>query len=164
MGVAAAEVMLRVGDMAPLFTLPNQAGESIALASLIGIGPVVLFFYPSDYNPLCTLELIAFRSHYHFFNEAGAVVIGVSSNGSDSHAVLCSILRLQFHLLSDREQTVRSQYCVRRVAGLMPGRMTFVIDKTGVVRYIYTSQLRFAHHVQEAQGLSWKSRRECKEG
>ncbi len=139
-----------VGDTAPDFTLPSQSGESVSLKDFIGKKSVVLYFYPKDDTPGCTAEACAFRDSYEVFKDAGAEVIGVSDDSPDSHQKFAAKHRLPFILLSDSGKQLRKLYGVPSTLGLLPGRVTYVIDKTGVVRHIFNSQLNFKGHIEES--------------
>ncbi len=141
---------LVVGDKAPIFTLPNAKGGSFALADVLGRRTVVLFFYPKDNTPGCTVEACTFRDNYEAFVEAGAEVIGISSDSSQSHEAFASKHRLPMTLLTDTDAKVRALYGVRSTLGIMPGRATFVIDRTGTIAHIFVSQLRVKSHVEQA--------------
>lgn len=148
--VAMAE-KVRVGSVAPDFTLRSQSGEDVSLAGFRGKKRVVLFFYPKDETPGCTAEACSFRDEYDAFVEAGAEVIGISADSTDSHASFASHHRLQMTLLSDPGGRVASAYGVNKsLFGLLPGRVTFVIDREGVVRHVFNSQIRATTHVKEA--------------
>ncbi|TVQ05749.1 MAG: peroxiredoxin [Leptolyngbya sp. DLM2.Bin27] len=144
---------IKVGDAAPDFTLPNQAGESVTLSSFEGQKAVVLYFYPKDDTPGCTVESCSFRDSYEEFLAAGAEVIGISSDSPDSHRAFASKHNLPFTLVSDSGSAVRKTYGVPATLGLLPGRVTYVIDKTGTVRHIFNSQFNPKGHVAEAMGV-----------
>lgn len=144
---------ITVGDPAPDFTLPSQAGEPITLGNLLGRSAIVLYFYPKDSTAGCTAEACAFRDSFETFAEAGAQVIGVSSDSVASHGAFASAHRLPFPLLSDVDGAVRRRYGVAKWLGLLPGRVTFVIDRLGIVRHIFKSQLGVTRHVEEALGI-----------
>ena len=139
-----------VGDVAPDFTLPDQTGTPVRLRELLGAKSVVLYFYPKDRTPGCTVEARAFRDNYQAFAAAGAEVIGVSSDSVASHRRFAQRQDLPFLLLSDRAGAVRQLYGVEQTLGIVPGRVTYVIDPAGVVRHIYSSQLRVLRHPREA--------------
>lgn len=141
---------VKVGDAAPDFTLPNQPGEMFSLSSLLGKESIVLYFYPKDFSRGCTAEACAFRDSYEAFKQAGAEVIGVSSQSVESHDKFASLYKLPFILLSDEDQRVRKLYGVPATFGVLPGRVTYVIDKKGVVRYVFNSQLNPTKHIEEA--------------
>jgi len=141
---------LKVGDVAPDFTLPDQSGAPVHLTELLGHGPVVLYFYPKDYTPGCTTEARAFQANAERFSEAGAVIVGISSDSVASHRRFAAKEHLTFRLLSDRQGAVRERYGVDKTLGIWPGRVTFVIDAEGVVRRIYSSQIQPARHSREA--------------
>jgi len=139
-----------VGDVAPDFTLPDQSGTPVRLGDLVGRKTVVLYFYPKDETPGCTIEARAFRDSYEQFSAKDAQVLGVSSDSVQSHRRFARRHNLPFLLLSDRDGAVRRLYGVEKTLGLLPGRVTYVIDQTGVVRHVYSSQLRATRHPREA--------------
>jgi thioredoxin-dependent peroxiredoxin len=141
---------VRVGDAAPDFTLPDQLGRPVRLRDRVGKQNVVLYFYPKDATPGCTAEARAFRDAYDAFIEADTEVIGVSSDSVKSHSRFAAKQGLPFLLLSDRDGAVRKLYGVERTLGILPGRVTYVIDRDGVVRHVYSSQLRATRHSREA--------------
>ena len=111
---------------------------------------VVLYFYPKDYTLGCTKEACSFRNHYKTLQEAGAEVIGISSDPVESHDRFAQDYNLPFTLLSDEGGKVRSLYGVPSTLGLVPGRVTYIIDKEGIVQHIFNSQYNPQAHVQEA--------------
>jgi thioredoxin-dependent peroxiredoxin len=141
---------ITIGSLAPDFTLPDGSGQPVSLSDFKGRKAVVLYFYPKDNTPGCTAEACAFRDSYEVFKEAGAEVIGVSSDSADSHQGFAAKHQLPFVLLSDKGGKLRKQYGVPATLGLLPGRVTYVIDKEGVVRHIFNSQFAATRHVEEA--------------
>ncbi len=142
---------VRVGDLAPDFTLPDQRGAPVRLGDLLGKKNVVLYFYPKDATPGCTIEARAFRDAYDAFIAADTEVIGVSADSVKSHERFAAKEGLPFRLLSDRDGAVRELYGVERTLGVLPGRVTYVIDRDGIVRHVYASQFRAARHSREAR-------------
>jgi peroxiredoxin Q/BCP len=141
---------VKVGDTAPDFTLPAQNGATVSLRDFRGKQAVVLYFYPKDDTPGCTAESCGFRDQYEVFKTAGAEVIGVSGDSSESHQKFAAKHNLPFTLLSDKDNQVRKQYGATTAFGLIPGRVTYVIDQQGVVQYVFDSMLNFKGHVEEA--------------
>jgi peroxiredoxin Q/BCP len=141
---------LSVGDKAPDFTLPSSSGEPLTLSELYARGPVVLYFYPKDDTPGCTVEACSFRDRYAAFTEAGAEVVGVSSDSVASHGKFATKHSLPMKMVSDADKKLRALYGVRATLGLLPGRATFVIDRKGIIRHVFVSQLRFGRHAEEA--------------
>jgi peroxiredoxin Q/BCP len=139
-----------VGDPAPNFSLRSQDGEVVELSDLLRRGSVVVYFYPKDRTPGCTAEAGAFRDSYRKFAELGAEVVGISSDSVDSHKGFANECGLPFRILSDAGGKVRRKYGVSSTMGIIPGRVTYVIDKGGIVRYIFSSQLQATRHVREA--------------
>ena len=141
---------VKVGDIAPDFTLTSQTGESVSLKDFQGKKCVVLYFYPKDDTPGCTTEACAFRDRYEVFKEAGAEVIGISGDSTQDHQRFATKHNLPFLLLSDTGNKVRQLYGVPATLWVLPGRVTYVIDKAGVVRHIFDSMLEFQRHVEES--------------
>jgi len=153
--------MLKLGDQAPDFSLPTGSGDTFHLADQRGQA-VVLYFYPKDDTPGCTAEACAFRDQYEDFLDLGAVVVGVSSDDEASHQRFAQKHRLPFPLLADTSGQLRKQYEVPRAfLGLLPGRVTFVIDKEGKIAYIFNSMSGATDHVSKTKevlrGLAAKS-------
>ena len=140
---------MREGEQAPEFTSTTHDGTTVSLAALRGRW-VVLYFYPADDTPGCTAEACSFRDAYEDFTDAGAVVIGVSGNDASSHARFAGKHQLPFSLLSDTDGSLRKAFGVKKSLGLLPGRVTFVIDPQGTVRKVFSSQLRATQHTAEA--------------
>ena len=141
---------VQVGELAPDFTLPTQHGTTVSLSAYRGKKAVVLYFYPKDYTPGCTAEACAFRDSYEVFTEAGAEVIGVSSDSAALHGKFAASYHLPFVLASDKGGALRKRYGVANWLGLIPGRVSFVIDTQGVVRHIFTAHLAAEKHVAVA--------------
>ena len=139
-----------VGDQAPDFTLPSQSGKPVRLSDRLGEQVVVLYFYPRDNPPGCTAEACAFRDSHEVFSEAGAEVIGVSSDSADRHAAFAGRYDLPFTLLSDAGGRIRKTYGVPAVLGVLPGRVTYVIDRQGTVRHVFNSMTNIDQHVGDA--------------
>lgn len=144
----AAQSLVKVGDLAPDFSLPSSKGDLVSLANFRG-REVVLYFYPKDNTAGCTAEACAFRDSYEDFQEAGAEVIGISSDSETTHGQFARRLNLPFLLLSDRDGAVRARYGVPKTLGLLPGRVTYLIDRDGVVRAIFSSQFQPKKHLTE---------------
>lgn len=141
---------IQVGDTAPDFTRTTQNGDSITLSQFRGEKTVVLYFYPKDETPGCTAEACTFRDSFEDFVDAGAVVVGVSQDSVESHQKFAEHHRLPFLLVSDADKSLQKAYGVPKTLGLLPGRVTYVIDREGVVRHVFNSQLNAKKHVQEA--------------
>lgn len=144
----AAMANLTPGDAMPDTTLVGPEGP-LKLRDRIG-KPLVVYFYPKDETYGCTKEACSFRDQYEDFVAAGAEVIGVSSDDANSHAKFREHHRLPFTLLSDPGGDVAASWGVKPKLGFIPGRVTFVFDKAGVVRHRFESSVRFGKHVDEA--------------
>ena len=138
---------LSVGDRAPDFALPSIDGNEVSLDDLLGKGPVVIYFYPRDDTPGCTAEACSFRDSYEDFKDAGAEVVGISSDDAKKHKDFAKRHSLPFILLSDGSGEVRKRFRVPKTFGLMPGRVTFVLDSEGTIRYIFSSQFKATEHI-----------------
>ncbi|MFY8065196.1 MAG: peroxiredoxin [Flavobacterium sp.] len=130
---------LKIGDKIPSFTSIDSKGNSFDIKEYIGI-PLVIYFYPKDDTPGCTIQACTFRDKYEDFKALGAEVIGISSDSLKSHQKFASRYKLPFILLSDFDKKIRIQFGVPNdFLGLIPGRATYVIDKNGVVQLIFDS-------------------------
>jgi thioredoxin-dependent peroxiredoxin len=144
---------IKVGDKAPDFTLPSQMGDKVTLSEYFGKKNIVLYFYPKDETAGCTKEACAFRDSYEIFTSLDAEVLGVSGQSVESHVSFASHHNLPFLLLSDANNKVRELYGVPSTMGIIPGRVTFVIDKKGIVRHIFNSQYHPQKHIEEAKAV-----------
>ena len=142
---------IKVGDKAPDFTLQSQMGDNVALSEFLGKNNIVLYFYPKDESPGCTKEACRFRDNYQELTDLGAEVLGVSRQSIESHKSFASHYGLPFILLSDKENKVRELYGVPSTIGIILGRVTFIIDKKGIIRHIFNSQTQAKRHVEEAK-------------
>jgi thioredoxin-dependent peroxiredoxin len=129
---------LKVGDKLPLFVTTDHEGKTFDSDTIVGKKIVVLYFYPKDDTPACTAQACSLRDNYSVFKEFGAEVIGVSGDSTASHQKFISKFNLPFALLSDKDRKLRTLLGVpTSLFGLIPGRVTYVIDKKGIVRMIY---------------------------
>jgi thioredoxin-dependent peroxiredoxin len=140
----------REGDRAPDVALTLHTGETIALADLWRDRVVILFFYPKDGSLICTKEACAFRDAYQEFLDAGATVVGVSGDSADSHRAFADQHRLPFLLATDADGALRRAFRVPKTMGILPGRVTYVIDRQGVVRRVFSAQFAADRHVRDA--------------
>ncbi len=126
-------------------------GDNVTLSEFFGKKNIVLYFYPKDESPGCTREACSFRDSYEELTNLGAEVIGVSGQSVESHKSFATHYGLPFILLSDKDNKVRELYGVPSTMGIIPGRVTYIIDKHGVVRHIFSSQIQAERHVEEAK-------------
>lgn len=141
---------LHIDDTIPTFTLHNQDDQPVTISPNVG-QPMVIYFYPKDDSPGCTAESCSFRDHYADFQDAGALVYGISGDSTASHRAFKDKHRLPFDLLSDPGNAIRKQLGIKpNLLGLLPGRVTFVVDASGRVVHKFTSQLQVTQHVREA--------------
>ena len=137
---------IQVGDVVPQFSALDTNGNRFDSASVIGKKPVVLYFYPKDNTPGCTAQACSFRDQYEDFLDLGAEVIGISSDGLASHQKFTAQYQLPFLLLSDTDQKIRKLFGVPTAfLGLLPGRVTYVIDTKGVVQMLFNSMFAGQH-------------------
>ncbi len=140
---------LTVGTPAPDFTLNNQDGSPVQLTELLKTGPVVLYFYPKDFTPVCTKQSCGFRDRHDEFGGHGAQIVGISGDSSSSHASFASKFSLPFPLLADSDGKVHEAYGVKR-GGLFGARITYVVDKDGTIQHVTSARFRANPHVQDA--------------
>jgi len=142
---------IAVGSKIPSFTLNDQNGNMFDIASLLGKKNLVIYFYPKDDSPGCTKEACSFRDQFEVFADADAVIIGISSQSVKSHKEFAVKYRLNYTLLSDEGEKIRRLFGVpTNLLGLIPGRVTYIADKSGKVVYIFNSQIKAEQHVEEA--------------
>ena len=143
---------LGVGDSLPDFTLEDQNGEMHSPASARGKW-LVLFFYPKDDTPGCTAEACSFRDNAAVFEGLNAEVWGISGDDGVSHRRFATRHNLAFPLLSDRNNSLRRSMGVPKALGLLPGRVTYVVDGVGVIRPVFSNLLDGPAHVREAERI-----------
>ncbi len=141
---------IHVGDVAPDFIVTASDGRRVSLAEFRGQHAVVIFFYPRDNTSVCTQEACAFRDAFEDFTQAGAVVIGVSSNSDASHRAFAASHRLPFILVADAEGSLRKLFGVPNSLLILPGRVTYVIDREGIVRHVFNALFQGTQHAEEA--------------
>ncbi len=140
-----------MGDKVPQFSLPDQNGADLDISTLLGKKKMVIFFYPKDDSPGCTKEACYFRDLYEVFSEADAVIIGISGQSVESHKKFAEKYRLSYTLLSDKGNRVRKLFGVpTNLFGLLPGRVTYIIDSEGRVAHTFNSQMQAERHVDES--------------
>jgi peroxiredoxin Q/BCP len=144
--------MLQCGTIAPDFELSDAGGKPVRLSQYRGKNAVVVYFYPKDDTAVCTKQACSFRDRFAEFEGAGAVIIGISDDSVGSHGAFAAKYGLPFLLLSDRGGRVRKLFGVAKRFGIFPGRVTFVIDRAGVVRHVYSGLTESDKHVAEALG------------
>lgn len=145
---------VNIGDKVPLFKLKDQNGELFDLGKVVGAHNLVIYFYPKDDTPGCTKEACSFRDQFEAFKDANALVIGISSDSPESHKKFAEKYNLPFVLLSDSKKEVREMFGVPgSLFGLIPGRVTYIVDRTGIVRHVFNSQMNAEQHVAEAMEI-----------
>jgi len=137
---------LQVGDKVPDFSAKDSKGNDFDSASIVGKKPVVFYFYPKDNTPGCTAQACSFRDQYEDFKDLGAEVIGISSDSIASHEKFAKQYKLPFLLLSDNDKKLRNLFGVKpSLFGLIPGRVTYVVDKKGIIRLVFDSVVATNH-------------------
>ena len=140
---------LNVGDLIPNFSLIDQSGSYRTNKEFEG-RPLVLFFYPKDDTPGCTIEICGFRDKYDLFKILGANVCGVSNGSEESHFVFSNKNKLQYPLLCDTKNKIRKLFGVPKFLGMLDGRVTYIIDSKGIICHIYEDLLDGSAHIKEA--------------
>jgi peroxiredoxin Q/BCP len=138
--------MLAVGSRAPQFTLPDSTGRKRSLRTLLQRGPLILYFYPSDFTPGCTKEACSLRDLHDDVLKAGLRIVGVSPQSPDSHARFSEEFKLPFTLLSDEDKAVIRAYDVDGLLGVSVRRATFLIDQNGVIEDAVMADLMVSRH------------------
>lgn len=137
---------LKIGDKAPLFNAVDGNGIAFDSKSIIGKKPVVIYFYPKDNTPGCTAQACGFRDAYEDFVDFGAEVIGISSDTVNSHKKFTKQFKLPFILLSDSDKKIRKIFGVpNQLFGLLPGRVTYIVNKKGIITMIFDSVMATKH-------------------
>lgn len=145
---------IEVGSKIPSFTLKDQNGYDFDISKLIGKKNLVIYFYPKDDTPGCTKEACSFQDMYQDFIDADAEVIGISGQSSESHKIFADKYHLTFVLLADDGNKIRKQFGVpTSFFGLLPGRVTYIVNKEGKVIYTFNSQMNAEKHVEEAMRI-----------
>lgn len=143
--------MAAIGEKCPLFNLQNQRGEDVDIETLIGKKILIIYFYPKDDTPGCTKEACSFRDNYEDFKDLGCEVIGISSDSVEAHRKFANKHRLSFTLLSDPNKSVRKAFNVpTNFLGFLDGRVTYIIDESGIVQGVFNSQLNPVGHIEAA--------------
>ncbi len=142
---------LKVGDKLPEFQLLDQTGNLFKSVDYVGKQAMVVYFYPKDDTPGCTKEACKFRDEFEVFSDLNVKVIGISSDDVSSHKAFAEKYNLPFSLLADTEKKVRKLFGVPAFgAGLIPGRVTYVIDKEGAVKYIFNNMNDAEKHIDKS--------------
>lgn len=140
---------LQEGDKVPNFKSKTQSGEKFELSNYIG-KPLVIYFYPKDNTPGCTTQACSFRDQYQDFQDLEAEVIGISGDSEESHDKFALKHKLPFTLLSDGNKKIRNLFGVpTHFFGLLPGRVTYIIDKEGIIVSIFSS-IKANVHIEHA--------------
>lgn len=142
---------IQIGDQIPEFSLPDQDGNIFNIKDYLGKKNLVIYFYPKDGSLSCTRQACFFRDLSDVFEETGSIVVGISQQSVESHKQFSKANRLNFRILSDTDNTVRKLFGVQsQFFGILPGRVTYVADKSGKVVYMFGSQTDVQRHVDEA--------------
>jgi len=141
---------ISIGDTCPNFSLKNQNDELININDFIGAKHIVIYFYPKDNTPGCTKEACSFRDAMQELNNLDCEVFGISADSVASHKKFADQFRLTFHLLSDVGNEVRKSFKVpANLFGLIPGRVTYIVNKEGKVAHVINSQTDPDKHIKE---------------
>jgi peroxiredoxin Q/BCP len=141
---------LKVGDVIPNFKTLDSNGDVFDSSTIVGVKPAVFYFYPKDNTPGCTTQACSFRDQYEDFKDLGAEVIGISSDNIQSHQNFIEKFNLPFILLTDTDKKLRDLFGVKpNLFGLLPGRVTYVVDKNGVVQMIFDGFVA-SNHIPKA--------------
>jgi thioredoxin-dependent peroxiredoxin len=140
---------LQVGDKLPLFGAKDQNGNDFYIESFLGKKVLVIYFYPKDDTPGCTKQACFLRDQYEDFKQIGAEVIGISGDSVPAHKKFASKYDLPFILLSDGDKSLRKLFGVKaNLLGLLPGRVTYVVDKEGIIQMIF-NDINASNHLEK---------------
>lgn len=131
---------LKVGDLAPDFTLPNQDGKSVTLSEVLKKNAAMLVFYPKDDSPVCTTQLCSYQDSYDRFLKFGITILGISGDSTESHKGFSSF---SFDLLSDSGKKVAKQYGAG--GAIFGGRGNFIVGKDGKILYEHVETVAITH-------------------
>lgn len=141
---------LQVGDAIPNFKTLDNNGNVFESSTIVGVKPAVFYFYPKDNTPSCTTQACGFRDQYEDFKDLGVEVIGISGDSIDSHQNFINKYSLPFILLSDNDKKIRKLFGVKsNLFGLIPGRVTYVVDKKGIIKLVFES-MDSTNHITKA--------------
>ena len=143
--------MLKAGDAAPDFTLRDQDGRNINLRESLAQGPVVLYFYPADFTPICTREACAFGALQPELAERGVTLLGISPQDGASHAKFRARYHLPFPLLADPAKKVIRAYDCLGPLGFGVSRVTYRIGSDGLIQEAVKASFRVAPHLALAR-------------
>ena len=138
--------MIKAGERAPEFTLPDQTAKERSLTELLSAGAIVLYFYPADFTPGCTRQACVLRDIHTEIESAGLRVVGVSPQSPESHARFKAEYQLPFVLLSDEQKTVVKMYGVNGPMGIGVRRATFLIDTSRRIRDAVLADFKIGRH------------------
>ena len=141
--------MLRKGPPAPDFEAVLDNGDTFRLSDYRGRKNVVLYFYPKDFTPGCTREACTFRDNYAEMEQYDAVIAGVSTDSAESHRSFREKHELPFPLIPDTEKRVVKLYKAQGFLGFITARVTYVIDKEGVIRAAFQHDFAIARHLPQ---------------
>ena len=139
---------LKIGDQIPSFSLKDQNGN-IRTSNKLNKS-LVLFFYPKDDTPGCTIEACGFRDKYDLFKILGAEVWGINNGNTQSHLGFANKNKLQYPLLCDKNNILRKEFGVPKKLGFIEGRVTYIINSKGIIKHIFEDLLNGPAHIKEA--------------
>ena len=142
--------MISAGARAPDFTAMDQDGNQVSLVDFRGKSALVLYFYPKDFTPGCTMQACSFRDHLEEIRGLGAEVLGIAEGSAEKHRKFAKSFRLGFPLLCDEGGAIARAYGLTRFGGLLPARRaTFIIGRDGIVRGVFHFEIRIWKHASE---------------
>jgi len=140
--------MLKPGSRAPEFVLPDHTGKDVELTDLLADGPLILYFYPADFTPVCTKEACAFRDLFSELKSVGLSVVGISPQDPESHARFRKEQRLPFTLLSDENKTAIRMYDVDGLFGVGVRRATYLVNQDRTIQDAVLADVMVGRHTE----------------
>lgn len=153
------QVELAEGSTAPDFTMKDKSGRSIKLSDLRGKKSVVVYFYPKDFTPGCTMEATEFSRDYNKFVDAGIEIVGISPDDEQSHQKFRAKMGMPYPLVADTDNAVSKKYGVYGLKSFMGreymgvNRSTFLVDKSGKIVKIYKKVKPAGHSLEVLDAL-----------
>jgi peroxiredoxin Q/BCP len=138
--------MLKAGERAPEFTLPDDTGKDRSLTELLSLGAIILYFYPADFTPGCTRQACSLRDLHNDIQKAGLLVVGVSPQSIESHAKFREKYNLPFVLLADEHKAVIKMYGVNGPLGIGVRRASYLVDGSRRIRDAVLADFMIGRH------------------
>ena len=139
---------IKIGDAIPAINLKDENGVEVNINAIKKT--LIIYFYPKDETPGCIKEACKFRDEFESFLDLGVPIFGISGDDSASHKKFKEKYHLPFTLLADTNNEVRKKFGVPKSLLFLPGRVTYIVNKKGIVIYMFNSQFKAEQHIENA--------------